>query len=121
MTEKHDEPVQNDAGLPALLTRLRPLIRSASQKVFRNVDVIQGSCLLEIRRHNCRIREGRGRLEVLAGDLTVEFGKGFDASNLRYMRLFINHFNLRRTASRIELDTVNQSWWQKQPIRVGKG
>jgi predicted nuclease of restriction endonuclease-like (RecB) superfamily len=34
-------------------------------------------------------------LEVLARDLTAEFGKGFDASNLRYMRLFYQTFPIR--------------------------
>jgi len=34
-------------------------------------------------------------LEVLSRDLTTEFGKGFDASNLRYMRLFYQAFPIR--------------------------
>jgi hypothetical protein len=31
---------------------------------------------------------GQGLLQVLAEALTAEFGKGFDATNLRHMRAF---------------------------------
>lgn len=39
-----------------------------------------------------RAEYGKGVLEGLASRLTREFGKGFDASNLRYMRLFFLAF-----------------------------
>jgi hypothetical protein len=35
---------------------------------------------------------GSGLLKKLAAALNAEFGKGFDASNLRYMRLFYQAF-----------------------------
>ena len=35
---------------------------------------------------------GKSLLSDLAETLTAEFGKGFDASNLRYMRLFYQAF-----------------------------
>jgi len=40
MPEKRCERVQNDFGLPSLLTSLRALIRDARQHVFRSEDVI---------------------------------------------------------------------------------
>jgi len=39
-----------------------------------------------------RAEYGKGVLESLASRLTQEFGKGYDASNLRYMRLFFLNF-----------------------------
>ena len=35
---------------------------------------------------------GKGLLKELAARLTTDFGKGFDESNLRYMRLFYRCF-----------------------------
>ena len=103
MSEKYGEPIQKDSGLPSLLSSLRGVIREARQKVFRNVDVIQVRTCWEIGRHivefeqggSDRAEYGKRLLEVLARDLTAEFGKGFDASNLRYMRLFYQSFPIR--------------------------
>jgi len=39
-----------------------------------------------------RAQYGAKLLPQLAERLTTEFGKGFDASNLRYMRLFYHSF-----------------------------
>ncbi|MBQ6064699.1 MAG: hypothetical protein IJK87_13910 [Prevotella sp.] len=39
----------------------------------------------------------RGFLRELAAKLTTDFGKGFDESNLRYMRLFYRCFPIRDT------------------------
>lgn len=41
---------------------------------------------------NARAEYGKAVLEQLSEKLTAEFGKGFDTSNLRYMRLFYNTF-----------------------------
>lgn len=41
---------------------------------------------------NERAEYGKAVLEGLSKKLTVEFGKGFDESNLRYMRLFYQTF-----------------------------
>ncbi|MBB5634363.1 hypothetical protein HDE68_000248 [Pedobacter cryoconitis] len=50
---------------------------------------------------------GKGVLRNLAEQLTLEFGKGFDESNLRNIRQFLYRFsNSWRTASRIELDSL---------------
>lgn len=42
-----------------------------------------------------RAEYGKGVLESLAARLTREFGRGYDASNLRYMRLFFQNFPIR--------------------------
>ena len=44
-----------------------------------------------------RAEYGKGVLKDLAERLTAEFGKGFDESNLRYMRLFYRNFPIRDT------------------------
>lgn len=44
-----------------------------------------------------RAEYGKGVLKELAERLTTEFGKGFDESNLRYMRLFYRSFPIRDT------------------------
>lgn len=41
---------------------------------------------------NERAEYGKAVLEGLSKKLTAEFGKGFDESNLRYMRLFYQTF-----------------------------
>lgn len=42
-----------------------------------------------------RAEYGEGLLKYLSKRLTAEFGKGFDTSNLRYMRLFYLTFPIR--------------------------
>ncbi len=44
-----------------------------------------------------RANYGKGLLKELAARLTTDFGKGFDESNLRYMRLFYRCFPKRDT------------------------
>jgi hypothetical protein len=103
MTGKPNAPVQQDPALPSLLNSLRGLIRNARQQVLRNVDLVQVRTCWEIGRHivefeqggSERAEYGKRLLEFLARDLTTEFGKGFDASNLRYMRLFYQSFPIR--------------------------
>jgi len=103
MTKKPSTQVKDNAGLPALLRSLHGLIQEARQQVLRSVDAVQVRTCWEIGRHIVEFEQGgTGRaeygkrlLEVLARDLTAEFGKGFDASNLRYMRLFYQTFPIR--------------------------
>ncbi|MGB7511217.1 MAG: PDDEXK nuclease domain-containing protein, partial [Pelodictyon phaeoclathratiforme] len=64
------------------------------------MDVIQVRTCWEIGRHivefeqggQARAAYGKKLLSRLAESLTGEFGKGFDVSNLRYMRLFYKSF-----------------------------
>ncbi len=85
---------------PALLDELRGLIIRARQQALRSVDTLQVQTYWHIGRHivefeqggQARAAYGKHLLAELAAALTGEFGKGFDASNLRYMRLFYQAF-----------------------------
>lgn len=86
--------------IPALLITLGELIRQARQRALRAVDTVQVQTCWELGRHivefeqggSARAAYGKRLLSELAKALTAEFGKGFDASNLRYMRLFYQAF-----------------------------
>jgi predicted nuclease of restriction endonuclease-like (RecB) superfamily len=83
-----------------LLDALRGLIVQARQQVLRQVDVVQVQTYWQIGRHivefeqggQARAAYGKRLLPQLGQALSQEFGKGFDASNLRYMRLFYQAF-----------------------------
>jgi predicted nuclease of restriction endonuclease-like (RecB) superfamily len=87
-------------NLDSLLDQLRALILQARQQALRAVDVIQVRTCWEMGRHIVEFEQGGAErakygarlLPRLAERLTTEFGKGFDASNLRYMRLFYQAF-----------------------------
>ena len=112
MTKSVDEiPAQNsDVNAAPLLGQLRQLIAQARAQALRAVDSIQVRTCWEIGRHivefeqdgQARAAYGKRLLPMLAEQLTREFGKGFDASNLRYMRLFYSAFP-KRDALRHEL------------------
>ena len=96
-----DIPAENSAMNAApLLGQLRELIAQARTQALRAVDSIQVRTCWEIGRHivefeqdgRARAAYGKRLLPMLAEQLTHEFGKGFDASNLRYMRLFYSAF-----------------------------
>lgn len=92
-----------DPRLQPLLAELAELIRQARQQAVRAVDAIQVQTCWEVGRHivefeqagQARAAYGKKLLPTLASELTAEFGKGFDASNLRYMRLFYQAFPIR--------------------------
>ncbi|WP_434602544.1 DUF1016 family protein [Pseudomonas sp. Z4-7] len=91
---------QDDPQLAPLINELGELIRQARQKVLRAVDTLQVQTCWQIGRHIIEFEQGGAEraaygarlLASLAKVLTVRFGKGFDASNLRYMRLFYQAF-----------------------------
>ena len=99
MIDKKRNIVGPVEALP-LLESLRGLIAQARQKVARAVDSAQVHTYWEIGRHivefeqggAARAAYGQALLATLADSLTHEFGKGFDVSNLRYMRLFYLNF-----------------------------
>ena len=86
--------------LTGLLNALRELIQQGRQHALRAVDRVQVQTCWEIGRHivefeqggEARAAYGKKLLPRLAESLTREFGKGFDASYLRYMRLFYKAF-----------------------------
>ena len=90
-------------SLSPLLGTLRQLISDARSRALRAVDVIQVQTCWQVGRHivefeqggAARAAYGKRLLPLLAEQLTQEFGKGFDASNLRYMRLFYQSFPIR--------------------------
>jgi predicted nuclease of restriction endonuclease-like (RecB) superfamily len=83
-----------------LLASLREVIQSARQQAVRAVDVVQVRTCWTVGRHIVEYEQGgadraaygQGLLNRLAEQLTVEFGKGFDASNLHKMSQFYRLF-----------------------------
>ena len=102
-SEKGSPALRDDVELGPLLRRLRGLIQQARHQILRAVDVVQVQTCWEIGRNivefeqdgAARAEYGKRLLPALADSLTREFGKGFDASNLRYMRLFYQAFPIR--------------------------
>ena len=94
MAQNKDTPVA--ANISPLLGQLRSLIVKARTRALRAVDTVQVRTCWEIGHHivefeqqgQARAEYGKRLLPQLAEQLSNEFGKGFDASNLRYMRLF---------------------------------
>ena len=126
-------PTLQDSSLSPLLSTLSELIRQARHKALRAVDTLQVQTCWNMGRHiieyeqagAARAAYGKQLLPTLAKALTAEFGKGFDASNLRYMRLFYQCFPkcdaLRhelswthyRTLLRVENDSARQ-WYMNE-------
>lgn len=120
-------------GIPPLLEALRSLITDSRRQVLRAVDTVQVQTCWQIGRHiveyeqggATRAEYGKSLLRVLAAELTGEFGKGFDATNLRHMRDFYRSFPicdaLRRELSwthyrlllRVDEPTVRQ-WYVQE-------
>lgn len=91
------------AALDALLGQVRALIQAARQQALRAVDTVQVRTYWEIGRHIVEFEQGGAEraeygsrlLSRLAESLTVEFGAGFDVSNLRKMRQFYLYFPIQ--------------------------
>ncbi len=94
--------IRHGAGdeFSALLGQLQTVIADARQRALRSVDVIQVQTCWQVGRHIIEFEQGgavraaygKRLLPLLAERLTAEFGAGFDASNLRHMRLFYQAF-----------------------------
>ena len=126
-------PLPTNPPLKTLLSSLGELIREARKQALRAVDTIQVQTCWQIGRHivefeqggEARAAYGKRLLPKLAKSLTREFGKGFDASNLRYMRLFYQAFPMcdalrhelswthYRTLLRIENNTARR-WYMNE-------
>lgn len=93
-------PEPEAVALGPLLGRLRELIVQARTQALRAVDAIQVHTCWEIGRYivefeqqgQARATYGARLLPQLAERLTQEFGRGFDARNLRHMRTFYQAF-----------------------------
>lgn len=87
-----------------LAVQIAQIICEARQKAYRAVNFAMvlaywniGQLIVEDELHNHRADYGKAVLKDLSKRLTKEFGKGFDESNLRYMRLFYKNFPIRDT------------------------
>jgi predicted nuclease of restriction endonuclease-like (RecB) superfamily len=138
MTKDLRKAVEVDEGASQLLHSLRGLIQNARQRALRAVDAVQVQTCWEIGRHivefeqggSARAEYGARLLQTLAASLATEFGRGFDVSNLRYMRLFYNAFPIRdalrhelswthyRTLLRVESDSARQ-WYMNEAAGQG--
>ncbi len=84
----------------ALFLAIRQIIESARAKAYRAVNIFLlesywhiGKLIVEDEQQGKeRAEYGRGTLKQLAKQLTNDFGKGFDDSNLRNMRAFYQAF-----------------------------
>jgi DUF1016 N-terminal domain len=91
------------AGLGILLSELRGLIQAARQQAVRAFDQVQVQTCWEVGRHIVEFEQGgkgraaygTGLVRRIAEELTAEFGKGFDVTNLRFMRQFYLGFPIR--------------------------
>jgi hypothetical protein len=91
------------ATVSALLENLRSVIREARQQALRAVDLVQvrtcwivGQHIVEFEQGGAaRAEYGAGLMQRLAVELTREFGRGFDKTNLRFMRQFYLAFPIR--------------------------
>ena len=92
-------------GLNKLYASVSQILASARQKAYTAVNFAMvesywliGQTIVEHEQHGeARAEYGKGLLKDLAVRLTADFGKGFDESNLRYMRLFYKSFPIRDT------------------------
>ena len=82
-----------------LASQVAQIIREARQTAYRAVNFTMvlaywniGKLIVEDELHWERADYGKAVLRNLSQRLTKEFGKGFDDSNLRYMRLFYKTF-----------------------------
>jgi len=112
MTPKNQKPSKAQAlqaeGITPLLGSLRQLIADSHQQVLRSVDVVQVQTYWHIGQHIVEFEQGgaqraaygRGLLVQLGQALSAEFGRGFDATNLRHMRGFYLAFPIRDAVRR---------------------
>lgn len=79
-----------------LINQITEVILQAKQHVRQQVNFAMVQCYWQIGRlivedeqhGNIRAEYGKGQLQTLSAELTERFGKGFDARNLRNIRLF---------------------------------
>lgn len=92
-------------GMEQLYASVKSILGTARQRAYTAVNFAMvesywliGQTIVEHEQHGeARADYGKGVLKELAERLTREFGKGFDESNLRYMRLFYRNFPIRDT------------------------
>ena len=86
------------ANVSEILANARKRAYSAVNFAMVESYWLIGQQIVEHEQHGeARADYGKGLLKELAARLTIDFGKGFDESNLRYMRLFYRCFPKRDT------------------------
>jgi predicted nuclease of restriction endonuclease-like (RecB) superfamily len=95
------QPIDNDK---IIYQGIRNTLTNARVKVYAAVKSSMVEAYWDIGRQieeavGGRAEYGKGLLQYLAKQLTEEFGKGFDESNLRRMRQFYQIFPIRATLS----------------------
>ncbi len=89
----------------SIYNSIKEIILLSRQRVYRmaNSALLEtywniGKIIIEDeQKGNDKAEYGKGTLKTLAQQLTLEFGKGFDDSNLRNMRTFFKAFPIRDT------------------------
>lgn len=107
-------PADPAEGFSPLLGTLRQLIADSRQQVLRAVDAVQVQTYWHVGRHIVEFEQGGAQraaygqrlLPQLGQALSAEFGRGFDATNLRHMRGFDLAFPIR-DALRRELSWIH--------------
>ena len=97
--------VGQQQNMEELYSNVRSILASARQRAYTAINFAMvesywliGQQIVENELQGAaRAEYGKGVLKELADRLTAEFGKGFDESNLRYMRLFYRSFPIRDT------------------------
>lgn len=103
--DKNEKGLINQQEVEDLYAGIRNILANARQRAYSAVNFAMvesywliGQQIVEHEQHGeARANYGKGLLKELAAKLSVEFGKGFDESNLRYMRLFYRCFPIRDT------------------------
>ena len=92
--------ITSHTNVESLYGSVKKILADARQRAYTAVNFTMvesywqiGQQIVEYEQHGeARADYGRGLLKELADRLSTEFGKGFDESNLRYMRLFYRCF-----------------------------
>ena len=103
--ETNDKALESLHIIDGLYADIRNILSVARQRAYSAVNFAMvesywliGQTIVEHEQHGeARADYGKGVLKELAAKLSAEFGKGFDESNLRYMRLFYRCFPIRDT------------------------
>jgi len=99
------QSINKQQGMEHLYTTVKEILANARKRAYSAVNFAMvesywliGQQIVEHeQRGEARADYGKGLLKELAAKLTIDFGKGFDESNLRYMRLFYRCFPIRDT------------------------
>jgi predicted nuclease of restriction endonuclease-like (RecB) superfamily len=94
---------QEGNGGERVFQQVRDVLTNARARAWRAVNDAMVSAYWEVgraiveeeQRGEAKAEYGKYLIEGIARRLTAEFGKGFDQSNLRYMRLFYKAFPIR--------------------------